>query len=191
MLAKKYASPQIGAMNDQQKSMWSKALLLKIHVITGWVIPDSDLINILVDQFEKKLTEDYGNMNTDEIEYAFRQSGTTTKDWGKQMNLSLIDEVLIPYRELRSVLSMQEERQKVLPPPVKIYSDKELDDLHRGDIEAFYQRIRNGRVPYSLPEYFKPILVKDGLMKQEETLADFFQNRLGKGIENVYVKSEP
>lgn len=191
MLAKKYASPQIGAMNDQQKGLWAKALLLKIHVITGWVIPDTDLLNILVDQFEKKLTEDYGNMNTDEIEYAFRQSGTTTKDWGKQMNLSLIDEVLIPYRELRSVLSMQEERQKVLPPPVKIYSDKELDDLHRGDIEAFYQRIRNGRIPYSLPEYFKPILVKDGLMKQEETLADFFQNRLGKGIENVYVKSEP
>lgn len=76
------------------------------------------------------------------------------------------------------------------PPPAKIYTDSQLDDLHRGDIEAFYQRIRLGRVPYALPEYFKDILVKDGLMKEGDTLAEFFMNRLGKGIENVYVKSE-
>lgn len=179
-------------MDDQQKSLWGKALLLKIHVITGWVIPERDeLLNILVDQFQKKLTEDYGNLNVDEIEYAFRKSGTTIRDWGKAMNLTLIDEVLIPYTKQRLYLSADEERKKADPPPTKIYTDEELENLTRGDIEAFYQRLRNGRVPYSLPEnYFKPILVKDGLMTNDQTLADFFTNRLGKNIENVYVKTE-
>lgn len=77
------------------------------------------------------------------------------------------------------------------PPPIKIYSDQETEDLYRGDIEAFYQRLRNGRVPHALPDYFKPTLVKDGLMGKEEKLADFFTNRLGKGFENIYVKAEP
>lgn len=170
--------------------MWADALLLKIHVITGWVIPEAALLNILTDQFRKKLLENYAHLNVDEIEYAFRNGGTIVEDWGKAMNLSLIDAVLIPYSNQRFNLSAQEERQKAKPLEPKIYKDAELDDLHRGDIEAFYQRIRGGRVPYALPEYFKVILVKDGLMKEGDTLAEFFMNRLGKGIENIYVKEK-
>lgn len=79
------------------------------------------------------------------------------------------------------------------PPPMKVYTEKELDNLHRGDVEAFYQRCRNGVIPHSnyLPQYFKDILVKDGLMKPEDHLEVFFQNRLGKGIEKIYEKVDP
>lgn len=175
-------------MSEQEVGLWSKTLLLKIHVITGWTIPDSDLLIILVDQFQKKLIESYPNMNADEIEYAFRQSGTTVKDWGKAMNLSLIDEVLIPYLDERKRLSHTYEERKAPPPEQVILTDQQLDDLHRKDIEEYYQRCRNGRVPYNMPDYFKPILVKDGLMKQEDDLISFFVQRLGKGFENIYVK---
>lgn len=87
---------------------WSKALLIKINAITGWVIPEHNL-EVLLDQFRKKLVESYGNCNPEEIEYAFRNYGTVVKDWGKQMNLSLIDEVMIPYLARRREISDREE----------------------------------------------------------------------------------
>lgn len=190
MMRMKYASPQIGTLTEDKRLIWSKALLLKIHVITGWTIPESELLTILIDQFSKKLTENYGHLNVDEIEFAFRRSGTIIQDWGKAMNLSLIDEVLIPYSNERFVLSAQEERQKSKPPEQKIYTQEELDNETRHDIEAFYQRRRKGITPYSLPEYFKPVLVKDGLMKEEERLAEFFTQKLGIGQQNLYIRNE-
>ena len=66
--------------SDQQKQ--AAALLLRISIITGWVI-DQLLMPVLVDQFEKKLIESYPDMNPDEIEFAFRRDGTVVKDWGK------------------------------------------------------------------------------------------------------------
>lgn len=189
VMALKYASPQIGDMAERQISLWSKSLLLKIHVITGWVIPDAELLNILVDQFLKKLVENYSNMNPEEIEYAFRKEGTTKPDWGKQMNLALIDDVLIPYLNNRFNLSRDEElKSKSIEP--KIYTEAENEDLMRGDIEAFYQRCIAGRVPYALPDYFKPVLVKDELIKESETLVEFFQHRLNSGVKNIYIKKE-
>lgn len=188
IIALKYKSKQIGKMNEQELSLWGNTLLLKIHVITGWVIPDSDLLVILVDQFQKKLIESYPDMNTDEIEFAFRQSGTTVKDWGKAMNLSLIDEVLLPYLGERKILSHELEERKAPPPAPVLLTDKQLDDIHRQDVENFYQRLRNGQIPYNIPEYFKTILVKDKLMKEEENLTNFFVLRLGKQFENIYVK---
>jgi hypothetical protein len=93
--------------------IWVDALLLKIHAITGWTIPEKKILTILVDQFRKKILESYPTCNPDEIEYAFRQSGTTVKDWGKSMNLSLIDEVMIPYLAKRFEISKVEEQKKI------------------------------------------------------------------------------
>lgn len=184
----KYKSRQIGTMTDQEVTVWGKTLLLKIHVITGWTIPDTDLLIILVDQFQKKLVESYPDMNPDEIEYAFRQCGTTVKDWGKAMNLSLIDQVLIPYLDERKRLSHAMEERNAPPPPQVILTDQQLDDIHRQDVENFYQRIRNGQVPYNLPDYFKAILVKDGLLKDDQSVSNFFVQRLGSNAKNIYVK---
>lgn len=99
-------------MTLNERINWATGLLVKIHVITGWVIPDGDLMDVLVDQFEKKLNESYPSANPDEVEYAFRSYGTVIKDWGKQMNLALIDEVMIPYMEKRFEVSKVEEQNK-------------------------------------------------------------------------------
>lgn len=188
MMELKYAAPRICDMDHNLQSMWAKSLLLKIHVITGWVIPDTDLLTILIDQFEKKLIENYGMLNVEEIEYAFRSSGTVVKDWGKSMNLALIDEVLIPYLNSRFELSATEERLKAEPPEQKLYNDQELDDQQRADIEAFYQRLLKGQIPYKIPEYFKPMLIKDGLMRPEEYVEHFLSHRLNNGFKNIYTK---
>ncbi len=184
----KYSAKQIGLMDDNEKRRWGKSLLLKIHVITGWVIPESELMNILSDQFQKKLSESYADMNVEEIELSFRKGGTTVKDWGKAMNLALIDEVLIPYLEERKRLSHEVE-EKGVPVVQKVYTDQELDNLHREDVENFYQRLRSGIVPEGIPTYFKDILEKDGLLK-EETLVDFFTRKINSGAGNIYRRAD-
>ncbi|MEP7111364.1 MAG: hypothetical protein ABI760_25435 [Ferruginibacter sp.] len=162
------------------------ALLLKIHVITGWVIPASKLINILVDQFEKKLVEDYGMLNTEEIEYAFRKGGTMIKDWGKEMNLNLIDQVLSPYVDNRLQASANEEIRKSRPTVQKIYSDEEILNQRRGDIEQAFQAIKKGYYPIHHC-YFEEVLSRDGLLKEGETIADFFVRKLNSNAGNIYI----
>lgn len=188
IIQKKYAAKQIRHMNDQELSLWPKALLLKIHVITGWVIPATDLLNILMDQFQKKLIEDYGNLNTEEIEYAFRKSGTIIKDWGKEMNLNLIDQVLIPYLTERVEASRNEEKKKD-PPVQKIYTYEEIMNQRRGHVELAFQAMRKGYIPI-MHVYFPEVLHMDGFIPRstDESMSEFFVEQLGKGTENIYVK---
>jgi hypothetical protein len=186
ILAKKYAAPRLETLNPVDLNTACRVLLLKIHVITGWVIPANELMIILVDQFSKKLSESYGMLNVEEIEYAFRNQGTIIEDWGKEMNLNLLDKVLIPYLNQRLQVSQMEERKKD-PPVQKVYTDQELDDLHRGDVEAFFQRCRSGIVPTGIPSYFKDILEKDGLLK-DESVEVYFTRKLGDGSLNIYTK---
>ena len=126
----KYRSQRFGKMKESDRLNWSMALLIKIHVITGWVVPDKqEYLNILNDQLQKKLSESYATVNADEVEYAFRNFGTSVKDWGKAMNLSMIDEVLAPYLQRRSELSkIEEDQKKELPAPAETLTDKTMQD---------------------------------------------------------------
>jgi hypothetical protein len=185
----KYKSKPIGELTDAQQSAWAKALLLKIHVITGWTIPNSDeLLNILSDQFMKKLVETYPQLNTDEIEYAFRQHGTTIQDWGKAMNLNLLDSVLLPYINKRFLLSENERRLKDAPVEQKIFTQDELDNSAREDAERQYQLHLKGIKPSAL-EINKAILVKDGIMKDFENIHDFYKSCKERGYRHLYVRS--
>lgn len=123
-------------MDADEIYIHSQALLLKIHVVTGWVIPAKDLMIVLLDQFNKKIKESYDVVNPDEIEYAFRTHGTTVKDWGKQMNLALIDEVMIPYLQQRSEISRLEEQIKSKPKMIE-----EKRDLTDADYQSWYDQV--------------------------------------------------
>jgi hypothetical protein len=82
----------------------------------------------------------------------------------------------------------QEYRQAVKEEPVEVKNtDQELDDLHRGDVEAFFQRCRSGIVPMGVPSYFKDILEKDGMLK-DETVEVYLTRKLGDGSLNIYTK---
>lgn len=163
--------------------------MVKVHIITGWVLPEKSFIEIFIDQFTKKLLEDYDHLNVDEIEYAFRSTGTMVKDWGKAMNLALIDEVLRPYVAQRFEASAAEERAKAKPVQ-RIYTAEEFDDIHRSHVEAFYQRCLKGiRPPDELPEYYLKILIKDGYMAEgSDDLHGFFAYWINKGYKNIYLK---
>lgn len=115
-------------MDEANRLLWAKGLLMKIHVITGWILPADEFLAILVEQFDKKLTESFPKVNPDEMEYAFRNA-EGIKNWGKHLNISLIDEVMGSYLSKRANISRIEETQiKELTNPVPEMSDDELWD---------------------------------------------------------------
>lgn len=136
---------------------WANVLLAKINAITGWVVPEMTL-DILIDQFRKKLVESYGDCNPEEIEFAFRNYGTVVKDWGKQMNLSLIDEVMIPYLSRRSEVSKREEILATDNTPQIEYKEDMSKDAMLDWFNATAKKIRAGEllvdfVPLMLYEF--------------------------------------
>jgi hypothetical protein len=162
IINRKYAAPTFGTMDAGTLFGVVEILLLKLHVITGWAIPADELQTILTDQLAKKFQESYQNVNAEEMEYAFR-SNTEVKDWGKAMNLNLIDEVMRPYLNKRFELSRIEEQQKarekaereqkLLPPP-------EISDADF--IEAVYQSFKitgqSSLIPVLAYQILKPTL---------------------------------
>lgn len=187
MVCLKYKSKQIAVMDSGETGRWSKALLLKIHVITGWVIPGNELMNILVDQFEKKLIETYGSLNPDEIEYAFRTTGTTVEDWGKSMNLNLLDKVLLPYLQNRIALSEVEEKQATKPES-KIYTDEELLNQKREETQYCYKRYLNGDITYFPITMMYEVLLHDNLIEEGQGVREYFENLAAREIQNIYTK---
>lgn len=153
MLELKHRSKSFGAMSSDARHVASHAVLLKIHVIAGWVLPTSnEFLDILLNQFELKLSESYSNVNADEVEYAFRNN-TTVKDWGKAMNLAMIDEVMIPYLNQRRELSVMEEQMN--KPAQLEYKGPEMTDeeLLQATFETFKVIKKHELIPVSIYDY--------------------------------------
>lgn len=165
VLEVKYAAKPFGKMDDGELFAKANVLLLQIHVITGWVVPYEKFevqgqrekfstLDVLVQQFMLKLKEGYSNVNEEEILYAFRNA-QGIEDWGKKMNLNLIDQVMRPYLQSRLEASKIEESkafrlEKPTAPPV---TDEEF-------IEAAYQMFLKHRNFTEIPLQTYTILKK-------------------------------
>lgn len=186
MIQLKYAAKKIGVMNQTELKIWVKVFLLKISVITGWVLPSNDVVMaVLKDQFEKKLLEDYPSFNNEEIEYAFRHS--SIEDWGKEVNLNIIDKVLWPYEIKRRELSRMEE-QKAPPPEKHPYNPEEILNQYRGEIEVYFQALKKGYRPIR-HIYFEETLRADGMIPETETMDEFIVRKLATA-DNLYLKEK-
>ncbi|MCW3466533.1 hypothetical protein [Chitinophaga nivalis] len=109
----KYNSKRIGNYTPEELSVQCKAMVMKIAVITGWQIPDNpEYVTILMDQLRKKFADDYQDLNIDEFEYAMRTYGTHINDWGKGLNLALIDDAICEYLGKRQHLSNLEAQKR-------------------------------------------------------------------------------
>lgn len=186
VIQKKYASKKFKYFNEVEMLFAVKNILLKIHVITGWVLPMAELMNVLIDQLTKKIREDYSELNQDEVEYAFRNKGTVLKDWGKEMNLNLIDEILVSYLDSRYAISKKEEEMKVPIESIR-WSEEDILNKYRFELETCFQAMRKGYKPI-IHIYFEETLRNDGLMKDDENISEFFVRKLNSGTENLYIK---
>jgi hypothetical protein len=154
----KYKSKPFGKMNDTELTQSAYNLLLEIHVITGWPVPVDELMDILVENTRLKFIESYPTVNPDEFKYAFRNN-TQVKDWGKAMNLSLIDEVMIPYLSKRQELSRIEETKK----PVLI---ERKEDMTAEAMESFLHENAKLVKENKITVEFIPTLLYDWLERE-------------------------
>lgn len=143
MLKLKYAAKRFGVMNDEERDLHANRILMKISVITGWVWPTKpEMIDMLIEELAKKMNpgEAYEFLNEEEVSNAFRNRGLDVKDWGKILNLTLIDEILIPYLDNRADLSMQEE--KIISQVIyKVDENKEPQPMSDEDWEEWLPSI--------------------------------------------------
>lgn len=184
-------------MSDVELLGECQLLLLRLSVITGWAIPQSELKNILIENLCRKMVESYPNVNVSEVEYAFRNKSLKTVDWGKSFSLTLLDEVMIPFLEKRYSVSDMEQRIKQ-PPTQKIYTDEEILNQRREEIEKAFQSMKKGYYPL-LHVYFEDVLKGDGLLgeyeqpeflidKKYETIGEFFVRKLNSSADHIYEK---
>ncbi|HYE53693.1 MAG TPA: hypothetical protein VD996_02580 [Chitinophagaceae bacterium] len=159
MMELKYATQPFGKMKSQELVIAVMALMAKIEAITGWAIPDSPKDDILIDQFALKLTESYPTVNAEEMEFAFR-SNASVKDWGKAMNLGLIDEVMIPYLEKRRELSAMEET--VVPAQIE-HKEDTSDQAMTEWYNETAKLVKEGRMKVS----FIPLMLYEWAEKKE------------------------
>lgn len=116
-------------MDTNEFNLNAKALLLKISIATGWKMLEGASLNVLVEQFSKKLKEDYLSLTPAEIEYAFRNT-SGIKNFGSSFNLQLVDKVLIPYVNNRAQLRETSQKSfKELP--------EQIIDQSKSDLEAY------------------------------------------------------
>jgi hypothetical protein len=130
VLALKHSKPSIVSLPLEKMADTIKALLIRIHAITGWILPTGATLNALQVQLGKKLLEDYDTINEDEIEYAFRKGAWRVSEWGKNFNLGLFDTIMKPYLVERYDASIEEEKED-------FYKNKTFD--LRRDVNWRYQ----------------------------------------------------
>lgn len=190
IVSDKYAGRPIFKLQDAEINTQAADCLRRIHVITGWNLPDDiQYVKALLEEFVIKLKTDFYMMNFVEVIAAVRKYGNIV-DWGKNMNLALLSIPLAKYCLEREQVSYEEEKQKMagLLPPQTVLTDDQLDNLTRRDIELAFQCMRNGRIPIITEQSFTEVLTKDGLLEEGLTLTDFFVYHLGKGTLNIYQK---
>lgn len=176
----KYKSARFGTMRMEDQLDWTAALMLKIHTITGWIIPSGGMLTIMVDQLKKKFLESYPMCNPDEIEYAFRKYGTNVKDWGKEMNLSLVDFVMGKYMDARMDVSNHEEQIEIRKASGSIEDEKEknLSEEARADwLEHVKRQVKEGVVLDFMPlELYNWLSTKGKLNLSNKKKDEYIRN---------------
>lgn len=191
MYAVKYSAKPIKDMPVDELEKQAKALIIRIHTISGWDVPnDKYYLNILTSEFSKMLAESYKDLNIEEITYAVRNYAMDINSWGKNMNLSLIDKPISEYRRVRQCLSEAEERRKAVTGIDYKPGDVELLNMKRSVIEGRYQAFLKGQTSFAMqPVDGIETLANDGFC-EADLYTDFTKNALEKIKSEMYKQYE-
>jgi hypothetical protein len=174
------------SITERQKEL--KKFLLTLHVITGWPIPDNELMLIFLNQLEKKLIEDYPYLNLVEIEAAFRKNPGTA-NYGASFNLRLIDEVLYTFKGIRA--EVDRKCQEAAKNSLKIdpMTDEEMINEARGQIAFYYEQRKKGNNRPRIFPFWAEVLKMDGFIQYEADIEIFFTKCLEDKKSLIYFKS--
>lgn len=141
------------------------------------------------------ITKHYSGHTVAEIRLAFEMAiagelDVSSDDVKAYENFTPIyfSQIINSYRRW-SVQEFKQNIKSIEPlPPQKIFSQEELDDGAREDIERQYQMFLK-QLELKGAEFNRSILKKDGLLNEGETTMQFFKRKAEAGAQNIYVKS--
>jgi len=173
-------------ISERQKEL--KKFLLTLHVITGWAIPDNELMLIFLNQFEKKLIEDYPYLNLVEMEAAFRKN-PGSPNYGASFNLRLIEEVLTDYKGVRSEVDRKCQEAALNSLKIDPMTDEDLINEARGQIAFYYEQRKKGNDRPIIFPFWAEVLKMDGFIEEESEVEFFFNKCLEDKKSLIYFKS--
>lgn len=191
IIRNKRAAPPVSRLKHTEKRTILEALLIKISVITGWIVPVNPYKEILLNTFEEVLSKEYPHLNHKEIEAAFLKFGTKIPDYGKEMNLSLFTAVLDQYRDQRREAERNASLAAENALKIDPLTDEQMINKARGEIQFYYnQRLKGNNRPI-IYSYWKEILMHDKFMREDQEVSDFFDFCLEKKVKNIYIYEPP
>lgn len=164
----KYAAKQWKAMDETERTSFVVGTLIRISTITGWRLPeDRNILAILYREMALHMNEAWGNYNPEELAYAVRHYGTEVKDWGKDLNLSLIDQVMEKYADARSLASQMEESVKnAQNKPKQLESGDKKENL--ADWSTEWIELKNEAKTRGIENILIPVPIYDWLVRTDK-----------------------
>lgn len=136
------------------------------------------------------IIKNYGGIRIEEIPLAFEMAitgklGIDDTNCYENFSCAYFSKIMNAYKLWSAQAVEHLKIDKV--PPQRIFTEQELENSQREDAERQYQLFLKG---YELNgvEINKVILEKDGLMKPDENVIDFFNDKFNAGFKNIYTK---
>jgi len=159
MIKRKYDAPAFARLTDEELNLTALKIIHTVSIVSGWQLPSKFELDILTEQLANKLLEKYPNVNIKEVEFAFRNY--SVKEYGKNFNLFIFDEVLEPYLRLRYEASRLEEYKQPKQIAMKISNEEKLQDIH----EYAEREDLNEDTIHLIPYYIHDWILELGLME--------------------------
>lgn len=142
----------------------------------------------------RHITKHYSGHTVAEIRLAFEMAiagelDVSSEDVKAYENFTPVyfSQIINSYRRW----SAQEFKQNIKsiepPPPQRIFTEAELEDGAREDVERQYQAFIRGQELKSV-EFNRSILEKDKLLNDGETTMEFFKRKAEAGFRNIYTR---
>lgn len=181
---------KIRDLPEQEIGATSMRLLFSISVITGWEIPNNDAYQeTLTRQLYLKIKESYGSCTEEEILYAMRNYSQGVEEYGKPINLKLIDDVMVKYISEKQQLAnyLERKRQDENEERKTEYTEEHYKNDLRKNAQISYRIFLSGVVPRSV-EAHRNILKEDQLINDDEkSIIEYFTEWKSRGVENIYI----
>lgn len=154
--------------------------------------PDENEKGVLISH----VLTNYSNHTCDEIKLAFDMAIGGKLNFGKDESANCYENfsclyfssIMNAYKKWAAQVQVYMNNRPQINQFQKIYSDEEILNERRGDIETAFQTMRTGRIPI-VHVYFEEVLREDGLLNESENVSEFFVRKLNNQSENIYKKS--
>lgn len=133
------------------------------------------------------IVEHFGGNRLDEIKLAFEMAiaGKTEVDVNCYENFSCVYFSSVMYAYRRWAADAYKSLPEDKPIEQKIFTQSEIEDGQREDVERQYQLFIRGHAIKNTGAN-KPILLKDNLLINGESVVEFFSRRMEGGFKHIY-----